>query len=439
MKQIYFLLIVLSGMVMASCGGGGDRGELIGVRQRSFKAEVPYGMVYIPGGSFLMGQTDQDITFNQISQTKQVTVGPFFMDQTEISNSQYKQFVFWVRDSIAITNYLNDDKYYIHPKGAAAGANTNGKKYINWDYVRKTPIWSNRNKAQAANANKLNGMYYQGDDRIFDKNELDVRLLKYNFSVVILRDASNARYDKTKKRSDFILRDTIPVYPDTLVWLNDFSYAANEPMVEGYFSHPAFRNYPVVGVTWRQARAFNVWRTRYNESYKNSRHLPPRLRYDLPTEAEFEYAARGGRIGTDYPWGGPYIKNAKGCLLANFKPGRGNYTDDGGAYTVNVRSYFPNDYGLYNMAGNVAEWTSSAFDESASTFVHDLAPTFNYEAKPNDPEVLKRKVVRGGSWKDIGYFLQNSTRTFEYQDTAKSYIGFRCVTHFLGRDLRDKR
>ena len=91
------------------------------------------------------------------------------------------------------------------------------------------------------------------------------------------------------------------------------------------------------------------------------------------------------------------------------------------------------------MAGNVAEWTLSAFDESASTFVHDLAPTFNYEAKASDAPVLKRKVVRGGSWKDIGFFLQNSKRTYEYQDTAKSYIGFRCVTKYLGRDIRDKR
>ena len=90
------------------------------------------------------------------------------------------------------------------------------------------------------------------------------------------------------------------------------------------------------------------------------------------------------------------------------------------------------------MAGNVAEWTSSAYDESASTFTHDLNPTFNYEAKADDPEVLKRKVVRGGSWKDIGYFLQNSTRTFEYQDTAKSYVGFRCVTPYPGRDIKDK-
>jgi len=382
-----------------------------------------------------MGQTDQDITFSQIAQTKQVTVPPFFMDQTEITNSQYKQFVFWVRDSIAITNYLNDDKYYLHPKGVA---NNSGKKYINWAYVAKYPVWNARKGAQKTTG-KLDGMYYQGDDRVFDRNEIDVRLLKYNYSTLILRDAADYRNDKTKRRSDFILRDTVPVYPDTLVWLSDFAYAANEPMVQGYFSHPAYKNYPVVGVTWRQARAFTLWRTRYNESYKDAHRLPHRLPYDLPTEAEFEYAARGGRIGTDYPWGGPYIKNAKGCLLANFKPGRGNYTDDGGAYTVNVRSYFPNDFGLYNMAGNVAEWTSSSFDESASTFVSDIAPTLQYEAKAGDAEVLKRKVVKGGSWKDVGYFLQNSSRTYEYQDTAKSYIGFRCVTHYLGRDIKDRR
>src|SRR6202000_3470343 len=424
MKQIYSLLVIVGiSAVLSSCRTGGG-GELTGVPQKNFRAEVPYGMVYIPGGSFLMGQTDQDVTFSQIAQTKQVTIAPFFMDQTAVTNSQYRQFVNWVRDSIAITSYAADDKYYLKP-GKGAAPNPGGKKYINWAYVKKYPVMSPKKGANAgAAASKLQGMYYQGDDRVFDRNELDVRLLKYTYALPVLREASNYKNDKTKKRSDFILRDTVNFYPDTLVWLSDFSYAANEPMVESYFSHPAYRNYPVVGVTWRQARAFNVWRTRYNDAYKDSHKLPHRAPYELPTEAEFEYAARGGRIGTDYPWGGPYIKNAKGCLMANFKPGRGNYADDGGAYTVNVRSYFPNDYGLYNMAGNVAEWTASAFDESASTFVHDLAPTFSYEAKPNDAPVMKRKVVRGGSWKDVGYFLQNSTRTYEYQDTAKSYIGF---------------
>ncbi|AMR30228.1 gliding motility-associated lipoprotein [Mucilaginibacter sp. PAMC 26640] len=439
MKQVYFLILILAGSLIAGCStGGAGNGEVVGVRQRAFRATTPLNMVYIKGGTFMMGQTDQDVTFAQTAQTKQASVPPFFMDETELSNTKYKQFVFWVRDSIAISSYLNDQKYYLQPRKGAP-ADPSGKKYINWNYARQNPIFSSKGKNAGANSQKLQGLYYQGDDRIFDRNEIDVRMLKYNYALVVLRDAANYHNDKTKKRSDFILRDTVPVYPDTLVWLSDFSYAANEPMVEGYFSHPAYRNYPVVGVTWRQARAFTVWRTRLSEAAKHAHGLDPNLPYDLPNEAEFEYAARGGRIGTDYPWGGPYIKNAKGCLMANFKPGRGNYTDDGGAYTVNVRSYFPNDFGLYNMAGNVAEWTMSAYDESASTFVHDLAPTFNYEAKPNDPAVLKRKVVRGGSWKDIGYFLQNSTRTYEYQDTAKSYIGFRCVTHYLGRDIRDKR
>ncbi|MDB5158490.1 MAG: gliding motility-associated lipoprotein [Mucilaginibacter sp.] len=445
MKQIYFLVIILGTAILSGCHHS-DRGEAIGAPSRYSKPEVPYGMVYIPSGSFLMGQTDQDITFAQIAQTKQVTIPAFFMDQTETTNSQYKQFVNWVRDSIAITSFLNDPKYFMGANTKApAPTNTNAltrtdKRFINWDYVKKYPVWGAGGKKNAATTNnKLQGMFYQGDDRVFDRNEIDVRLLKYNYAMPLLREASNYRNDKTKKRSDFILRDTVPVYPDTLVWLSDFSYAANEPMVEGYFSHPSFKDYPVVGVTWRQARAFTVWRTRYNDAYKDSRRLPHRSPYMLPTEQEFEYAARGGRIGTDYPWGGPYIKNAKGCLLANFKPGRGNYSDDGGAYTVKVKSYFPNDFGLYNMAGNVAEWTGSAYDPSASTFVNDLAPTFNYEAKKTDPEVMKRKVVRGGSWKDVGYFLQNSSRTYEYQDSAKSYIGFRSVTHFQGRDLSDRR
>lgn len=438
MRKIYFIALAAVAILASSCGKGGANGELVGVSTKKFhNNEVPYGMVYVPAGTFVMGQTDQDITFAQISQNKQVTIQAFYMDETEITNSEYRQFVNWVRDSIAITNYLQDDKYYLKPKGKA-DQNAAGKKYIDWKKVGNgAAIWGSK-KGTSANAAKLQAMYYQGEDRVFDRNELDVRLFKYNFAIMKLREASNFRNDKSKRRSDFILRDTVAIYPDTLTWLSDFAYAQNEPMVQGYFSHPAFANYPVVGVSWRQARAFTIWRTRFNESYKESRGIPTRAPYDLPTEAEFEYAARGGRVGTSYPWGGPYIRNAKGCLMANFKPGRGNYIDDGGAFTVNVKSYYPNDYGLYNMAGNVSEWTSSAYDESASTFTHDMNPTFNYEAKAGDPEILKRKVVRGGSWKDIGFFLQNSANTFEYQDTAKSYIGFRCISKYQGRDIKDK-
>jgi gliding motility-associated lipoprotein GldK len=424
--------------LLSSCGKSGASGELVGAGAANFRSnEVPYGMVYIPSGTFVMGQTDQDVTFGQLAQNKQVSVSAFFMDETEITNSEYRQFVNWVRDSIAITDYLKDDKFFIKPKNS--DANLNGKKFIDWKKLGKgaNVIWGN-NKSGAANASKLQNLYYQGDDRVFDRNDLDVRLLKYNFAIMDLRAAADNKKDKTKTRSDYIIRDQVAVYPDTLAWLSDFAYAQNEPMAQGYFVHPAYNNYPVVGVTWRQARAFTVWRTRYNDAYRESKKIPKRLPYQLPSEAEFEYAARGGRTGTTYPWGGPYPRNAKGCLMANFKPGRGNYADDGGAFTVNVKSYFPNDFGLYNIAGNVAEWTSSAFDESASNFTNDLNPAFAYEAKDTDPEALKRKVVRGGSWKDIGYFLQNSARTYEFQDEAKSFIGFRCVTPYIGRDIKDK-
>src|ERR1700712_2133089 len=117
MRFFYFFVFIVTGSLMVGCGVTNDHGEVTGVRQRSFRATVPMGMVYIPGGSFLMGPVDQDITFAQVEDNKQVTIAPFFMDETELSNSKYREFVNWVRDSIAITQYLNDNKYYVHPKG----------------------------------------------------------------------------------------------------------------------------------------------------------------------------------------------------------------------------------------------------------------------------------------------------------------------------------
>ena len=428
-RHLPILFLIALALFSASCSRSGG-GELVGVRRDQLKtSKVPYGMVLIPGGTFIMGQSDEDITFAQVAQNRQVTISSFYMDETEISNSEYRQFVNWVRDSLLIYNYLQDDSYFVQVEGT-------NERYIDWDRVNgsRRSLWNSRDQAVRERTRQ---MYYQGDDRVFGKDELDVRLLRYHYEWYDLRAATAAKNDPTKTRSDFIRRETILVYPDTTVWLNDFSYAQNEPMVEGYFSHPSFDEYPVVGVTWRQAHAFNTWRSRLFENYERSRKSTRReIRqpYMRPSEADWEYAARGGRIGSQYPWGGPSARNAKGCLMANFKPSRGNYIDDGAAYTAPVYSYFPNDFGLYNMAGNVAEWTSSTFNESASSFVHDMNPTYRYDATSGDPESLKRKVVRGGSWKDIGYFLQNSARAYEYQDTAKSYIGFRSVSAYPGVD-----
>ena len=173
--------------------------------------------------------------------------------------------------------------------------------------------------------------------------------------------------------------------------------------------------------------AFSHWRTRYLNSFLEKKGMAADGDFRLPSEAEWEYAARGGRTNSMYGWGNYYVRNKKGCLLANFKPGRGNYAEDGGVYTVRADAYWPNDYGLYNMSGNVAEWTGDLFYEGAYNFIHDMSPSVRIDADDSADPLDKRKVVRGGSWKDVAYYLKVSTRTYEYQDTAKSYIGFRNV------------
>jgi len=181
-------------------------------------------------------------------------------------------------------------------------------------------------------------------------------------------------------------------------------------------------------------------------------HMPNTEMFRLPTEYEWEYASRGGRIGNKYPWGGPYARNGKGCMLANFKPMRGDYgASDGGVYPVRADSYFPNDFGLYNMSGNVSEWTQTKWDEGTNAFVHDLNCNYDVYVKEHSddaqeqaklsktPITQKRKVIRGGSWKDVAYFIECGARTYEYQDTSKCYIGFRCVQTYIGRSNMDKK
>jgi gliding motility-associated lipoprotein GldK len=295
-------------------------------------------------------------------------------------------------------------------------------------------------------------MFLPVNERYFRKKEIDTRKLFYEYYTVDLLaasrkdysspgDAKNANFANRpqgmKDRSVYVRKETINVYPDTLAWLHDYAYSYNDPVAQKYFWHPGYDNYPVVGVNWKQATAFCVWRTRLLEAYLMHKKTSVPNEFRLPTEAEWEWAARGGNTFSPYPWGGPYTRNDKGCFLANFKPLRGNYIDDGGARPVIVAHYPANDFGLYDMSGNVSEWCADAYDESSSQFTWDMNPTYLYNAKDDDPPLLKRKVIRGGSWKDIAYYLQVSTRAYEYQDTAKCYIGFRTVQDFMGRQKDD--
>jgi len=383
-------------------------GQLYGVEPTKYwTLPKPPGMVYIPPGTFHMGPSDEDMNFSYTARNKQVSINSFWMDATEITNNEYRQFTNWVRDSTGakLMGYVK--------------AGTDGTETIDWKKA-KTIKWGDK-----AVMEKVDAMILTPDNRIFNKKEIDPTKLVFHSEIFDFKEA--AKSPKGVQRSKFIVKKDLQIYPDTLCWVRDFAYSYNEPMAKKYYSHPAFGNYPVVGISWKQATAFCEWRTQYLNGFLESKKRMTESDFRLPTEAQWEYAARGGRSQSPYPWGGPYLRNRKGCLLANFKPGRGNYPEDGGFYTVRADAYWPNDFGLYNMSGNVAEWTSSLFYEGSYSFQHDMNPEVRWNAKESDPPRMKRKVHRGGSWKDVGYYLQTSARSYEYQDTSKSYIGFRCI------------
>jgi sulfatase modifying factor 1 len=510
-------LLVLASFVALVTGCNKKVGELIGVagREKWYQPD-PYGTLFIPMGSYHMGLEDDEAPMAHTTKTKLVSVQSFYIDDSEISNNEYRQFVYWVRDSIArkllafgsnsaAEDYQISQEDFLGMWPIYKSDINLQDPYINWDSKIK---WNNPDDDYRAD---LQPLYLPENERFFNRKEIDSRKLNYEYYRIDIRlaasksnrfrpqksaDIKDAAHEYKKgeyingvtqndgqngalgsptslvgdpakdskvlgtynvqeqvsvgqgnyvprerrgvDRSIFVIKDIINVYPDTLAWVHDYTYSFNEPLTNMYFWHPAYDDYPVVGVTWKQARAFSIWRSHLLNNFLIGSGQTIVNDFRLPTESEWEYAARGGLAKSPYPWGGPYIRNSRGCFLGNFKPMRGSYIDDGGFHSVYVYSYNPNDYGLYCMAGNVSEWTSNAFDESSYDFSHDLNPDYTYEAQEKDANVLKRKVIRGGSWKDIGYYLQTGVRTYEYQDTAKCYLGFRNVMTFLGRSKGDE-
>jgi len=449
MKKLLFYFTMLTiAAYLGGCNNAGN-GELVGVskKTRPFYQPDPFGMVFVLQGSFTMGVGDQDITYGFVHEPKTVSVSAFYMDETEITNDEYRQFVHWVRDSIArrILGDIRPDEFLIEQNDKTG--EIFDPPYLNWE---EDVEWdSDEQDIQDA----LEEMYIPEHERYFRKKEVDARKLFYEYYWIDLHAAAKKDYTEEanteyaafadrpqgmRDRSVYVRKEFINVYPDTLSWIHDYTYSFNDPMTEKYFWHPAYNFYPVVGVNWKQARAFCVWRTQLMNTFLSSKKDEPGLaEFRLPTETIYNEAARGGYSNNPYPWGGPYTRNEKGCFIANFKPLRGNYIDDGGLRTLIVGHYPPNDFGLYDMAGNVSEWTISAFDPSSYSFTWDMNPNYTYNANEDDPPAMKRKVIRGGSWKDIAYYMQVTTRDYEYQDTAKCYIGFRCILPYLGRNKDD--
>ena len=466
MKKFIAFTAILT--LLIGCGKSSDKGELVGVKGAKWHPEKPYGMTLIPGGSFIMGKSDEDVAGVGDAPTKTVTVRSFYMDETEITNREYRQFVEWVKDStMRVRLAILADESGIKP-GTAGKANAKGKSagsigdfafndqdptkmtaYDKYMYDNYYSIGTDDDPYAGRKLNKkvklikdtklypdeyytevMDTMYLPIAESFNGLRTIDVNKLKFRYSWMDIQAAAKA---KSGKRKDFIRTEQVKVYPDTTTWIKDFSYSYNEPMHNDYFWHQAYGDYPVVGVNWNQAKAFCAWRTLNKNTYIKSKKKGHDLTnsFRLPSEAEWEYSARGGLQSATYPWGGPYTKNDRGCFLANFKPNRGDYAADQSLYTVEAKSYEPNGYNLYNMAGNVAEWTDSSYDPNAYEYVSSMNPN-NMDTKN------QRKVVRGGSWKDVAYYLQVSTRTFEYADSARCFIGFRTVQDYMGTQATEK-
>ncbi|MDR3188631.1 MAG: SUMF1/EgtB/PvdO family nonheme iron enzyme [Prevotellaceae bacterium] len=407
---------------------------MVGVQGRVAQSEEvpPYGMVLIPQGTFNMGMNDEDFVFAMNAPINSVSLSAFWIDQTEITNNEYRQFVAYVLDSIS--RRLLGDQFEEFLITENALGEPIDPPLVNWE-----PKYSKDNPEYASLLNTLYSPAVLGLG-----GGLNVRKLVYEYARIDNEKVLGRKHPRDTVEliineygdvdpASYIVREKTAIYPDTLVWLRDFAYAYNDPLMLRYFDNPSFDDYPVVGVTWKQAAAFCHWRTKLMEDYCRKNRRPTPQEYRLPTEAEWEYAARGGLEGGKYPWGGLYTFDKTGCYRANFLPQRSRHGIDGGTTTLPVGSYQPNDFGLFDMAGNVAEWTANTYDEQSYNFVSSINPSYRYNAQSGDPKAMKRKTLKGGSWKDIAYFLQCGARTFEYQDTAKSYIGFRCVRSYIGK------
>jgi formylglycine-generating enzyme len=363
---------------------------------KTFKGQ-PNGpnLVFIEGGRFTLGALEEDVMNSRDNRERTVTVQSFYMDETEIANIQYLE--------------------YLH---------------------------------------------------------------------AVQKDSSQEVYEAA--------------LPDTTVWADPLAF--NDAYVDHYLRYPGFRYFPVVGVSWIQANDYADWRTIVvnNELAKKAstggtkkkgisgifkgkkaaQTTTPKAEtpivastnksslieqgislphYRLPTEAEWEYAAKA-MIGTQdndenqsnqriYPWDGSSVRNKagkkKGAMLANFKRGRGDYgglagkSNDAAIITADVYTYAPNDFGLYNMAGNVNEWVMDTYRPLSYEDFNDLNPVRrndyldeekNYDIKNSNSSITNNaRIFKGGSWNDVAYWLSPGTRRYIDKDSATSTIGFRCA------------
>lgn len=487
------------------------------------KLDAPAGMVYVPGGTTIIKYSQQATDSNCI---KKVSLSSFFIDKCEVTNQQYRQFVEWVVDSFIITKYMKDeDKYYRDAKVLDSASNSmNTVRRLNWSKINHKDIMDN------------NDIRAKIKDILDERGQIIRDSIKFSFSYL------RANGTNPKVKVGTYASEVVRVYPDEEIWAKDITNAQTDILVENYFNSEPYDDYPVVGVTWKQARAFTYWRSLTGNAFNGfsgSNMNTFKLAFSLPSEAQWVYAAeqdlrafnkllnnssaskatedalakkdskadatdkkddkiavadeskgkkgkKGKKVAKDstatvaktpvvdvpaddtktatttdaaydpnsswtattattvdnsssliadtlafYDPSIPDEKNLvptdKNGLTANFKQDEGDYNNDGSAFTVPVMSYAPNSFGIYNMIGNVSEWTMDEYSPSTFAFVSDVNPVLLYDADSTDAAPMRRKVVRGGSFLSPAKALSPYNREYEIQEVAHCYIGFRCV------------
>ena len=422
--------------------------------------ETGPGLVLIEGGTFVMGNTEQDVLYEYNSVPRRVTVSSFYMDETEIANVHYREYLYWmnrvfgndfpdvVKKALPDTLVWRDELAYNEP-------------YV--EYYFRHPAYD----------------FYP---------VVGVNWLQAN-------DFSSWRTDRVNER--ILINKGVLAENPSQVGADNFN---TEAYLIGQYEGSAGK---------RPVKDLNPGSGTRHVRLEDGIMLP---KYRLPTEAEWEYAALA-LIGnqpaateeriTDrriYPWNGTSLRYPKsgmwqGQFLANFKRGRGDNMgvagklNDNADITAPVKSYMPNDFGLYNMAGNVNEWVLDVYRPMTSTDAKDfrpfrgnqfMTPVLDAEGKPVDKDSLGRiqyrlvtqeesanrrnyrkgdvrnfkdgdeasnvdykfgqsslineetRVYKGGSWKDRAYFLAPGARRYLDQSQSTDDIGFRCAMDRVG-------